>query len=60
MNLSRANTRYERETLERTIAATDRQIDALVYALYGLSKDEVRIVEGAAGSPRQAGSTAAL
>ncbi len=28
------------------IAATDREIDALVYRLYGLSEDEVRIVEG--------------
>ena len=28
------------------IAATDREIDALVYGLYGLSEDEVRVVEG--------------
>lgn len=26
--------------------ATDRQIDRLVYALYGLSDEEIRIVEG--------------
>jgi len=30
----------------RTIAATDRQIDALVYELYGLTDREIQIVEG--------------
>jgi len=29
-------------------AGLDRQIDALVYELYGLTPDEIRIVEGAA------------
>ena len=33
--------------LERQIAATDQQIDRLVYALYGLTEDEIKIVEGA-------------
>ncbi len=32
--------------LQRQIEATDRQIDNLVYELYGLSEDEIRIVEG--------------
>jgi hypothetical protein len=32
--------------LERQIAATDRQIDTLVYELYGLTGDEIAIVEG--------------
>jgi hypothetical protein len=36
-----------RAAVQRQIDATDRQIDALVYELYGLSEDEVRIVEGA-------------
>jgi hypothetical protein len=36
-----------REQLEREIDATDRQIDALVYQLYGLTDDEIRIVEEA-------------
>lgn len=31
----------------RQIAATDRQIDELVFELCGLTKDEIRIVEGA-------------
>lgn len=33
--------------LQRQIEATDKQIDGLVYALYGLGEDEIRIVEGA-------------
>jgi len=32
--------------LERQIEATDRQIDALVYELYGLTEEEIRVVEG--------------
>lgn len=31
--------------LQRQIEATDRQIDALVYELYGLTDEEIRIVE---------------
>jgi hypothetical protein len=36
-----------REQVQRQIDATDRQIDRLVYQLYGLSDDEIRIVEEA-------------
>ena len=32
--------------LQRQIASTDAQIDALVYELYGLTEDEIRLVEG--------------
>jgi hypothetical protein len=32
--------------LQRQIEATDRQIDALVYELYGLTETEVAVVEG--------------
>jgi len=35
----------EREIYQRQINATDRQIDNLVYELYGLSGEEIRIVE---------------
>ncbi len=35
-----------REVLQRQIDATDGQIDQLVYELYGLTEDEIRIVEG--------------
>jgi predicted type IV restriction endonuclease len=36
----------EKERLQREIGATDKQIDTLVYELYGLTADEVAIVEG--------------
>ncbi|MBP8856440.1 MAG: N-6 DNA methylase [Anaerolineaceae bacterium] len=39
-------TPQEQEQLQRQIAATDRQIDQLVYQLYGLTEDEINIVEG--------------
>ena len=39
-------TPYEQEQLEREITATDAQIDRLVYDLYCLTEEEVKIVEG--------------
>lgn len=30
---------------QREIASTDRMIDALVYELYGLTEEEIKIVE---------------
>ncbi len=36
-----------REQIQREIDAVDRQIDQLVYQLYGLTADEIRIVEQA-------------
>jgi len=36
------------KALERQIAATDAGIDRQVYALYGPTEEEVKIVEGAA------------
>ncbi len=36
-----------RAQVGREIDATDRQIDQLVYPLYGLTDDEIRIVEDA-------------
>lgn len=38
-------TPQERTTLQRQIEATDKQIDQLVYQLYGLTDDEIKIVE---------------
>ena len=35
-----------REVLEMQVERTDREIDALVYRLYGLTEEEVKIVEG--------------
>jgi hypothetical protein len=43
--LPEAGTPHERESLMRTIAATDSQIDALVYELYVLTASEVQITE---------------
>ncbi len=36
----------ERASLQRKIQATDMQIDALVYELYGLTPEEIAVVEG--------------
>ena len=41
-----ANTLNEQEQLQRQIAVTDQEIDALVYELYGLTEEEIKIVEG--------------
>ncbi|MBA4397494.1 MAG: restriction endonuclease subunit M, partial [Syntrophus sp. (in: bacteria)] len=45
--LAEAKTDHEKTTLQRQIDATDRQIDRLVYELYELTDEEIRIVEGA-------------
>jgi hypothetical protein len=42
-----ARTPHEQTVLQRQIEATDEQIDALVYELYGLTEEEIRIVEKA-------------
>lgn len=47
--LQTASTPEERRVLERQIAGTDRAIDALVYELYGLTEEEIRIVEESGG-----------
>ncbi len=36
----------DRADLEKQTAETDAKIDALVYELYGLTEDEIRVVEG--------------
>jgi len=36
----------ETEALQTRIDAADRQIDRLVYELYGVTEEEIRIVEG--------------
>ena len=40
-----AKTDHERNVLERQIAATDSEIDALVYELYDLTQEEIALVE---------------
>lgn len=41
-----AKTAHDKTLAERQIAATDKQIDRLVYALYGLTEEEIAVVEG--------------
>ena len=45
--LAAADTPTAATLLQRQIAATDRQIDRLVYELYGLTEEEIALVEGA-------------
>ena len=45
-NLNLASFDTDREPMERQIAATDKKIDELVYKLYGLTEEEIKIVEG--------------
>ncbi|KAF5063894.1 hypothetical protein DSECCO2_290040 [anaerobic digester metagenome] len=46
--LAAAKVSHEKEVLAGMIYATDRQIDRLVYELYGLTEEEIAVVEGAA------------
>ena len=43
--LIKAKPPNEKQIIQRQIDATDKQIDALVYELYGLTEEEIRIVE---------------
>jgi predicted nucleic acid-binding Zn-ribbon protein len=43
--LPAAKTDHEKTALQRQIDATDRQIDQLVYELYGLTEEEIKIVQ---------------
>jgi len=40
------NKKYEAQTLKSEIEKTDKEIDQIVYELYGLSDEEIEIVEG--------------
>ncbi|MFC2093782.1 TaqI-like C-terminal specificity domain-containing protein, partial [Bacteroidota bacterium] len=45
-DLHAATLTTQREQIQRAIDHTERKIDELVYELYGLSEEEMRIVEG--------------
>ncbi len=45
-HLAAAKAPHEKEVLAGMIDATDRQIDRLVYELYGLTEEEIAVVEG--------------
>jgi hypothetical protein len=36
----------EKAVLQNAVTATDQQIDQLVYELYGLTAEEIKLVEG--------------
>jgi len=44
--IERPKTDQERIALQREVIATDTRIDALVYEVYGLTEEQVKIVEG--------------
>jgi hypothetical protein len=44
--LASAKSEAQRGAIQRQIEATDAEIDRLVYDLYGLTKDEIAIVQG--------------
>jgi type I restriction-modification system DNA methylase subunit len=44
-HLTTAKTDHEKTAIQRQIPATDREIDNLVYELYGLTEEEIAIVE---------------
>ena len=54
----RPKTAPDKTAIERQIASTDGQIDALVYELYGLTKEEIRIAEGEENHDKEHGKTA--
>ena len=39
-------TDHEKTIIQRQIDSTDRRIDTLVYELYGLTEEEIKVVEG--------------
>jgi len=48
-SLSFAQTQHEKTILQRQIEAADRQIDQLMYELYELTEEEIRVIEENAG-----------
>jgi len=46
--LQAAKTNQDKSAIDREIDATDRRIDELVYEVYGLTEEEIGIVEGSA------------
>jgi len=47
--LPQAKTDQERRLVQQDIEATDVRIDALVYELYGLTAEEIAVVEESVG-----------
>jgi uncharacterized protein (UPF0335 family) len=51
--LAQAQTDKDKTYYENKCTGLDRQIDRLVYELYGLTKEEIEIVEGTIANKRQ-------
>jgi hypothetical protein len=47
--LQDASLDHEKTLLSRQVEATDAAIDKLVYELYGLTEEEIKIVESGSG-----------
>ena len=45
-HLSHAKTDQEKRLIQQEIDSTDKQIDSLVYGIYGFTVDEIAVVEG--------------
>ena len=45
-DLPKAKTPHEQESLQRQTAAADKQIEALVNELYGLTEEKISVVGG--------------
>jgi hypothetical protein len=45
VQLASAPSEAEREIYQRQVEALDREVDKAVYELYGLGKEEIRMVE---------------
>lgn len=50
--IGESRTDHDQTILQRQIEATDRQIDRLVYELYGLTEDEIAVIEGSVARER--------
>ena len=48
-HLSHAKTDQEKRLIQQEIDSTDKQIDSLVYGIYGLTVDEIAVVEETVG-----------
>ena len=56
--LASTKTPHETKSLKTQIARADRQIDNLVYELYGLTPEEIKIVESAGSEPARSADAA--
>jgi hypothetical protein len=45
-DLAKAKSQAKKDAIQSEVKATDQDIDLLVYELYGLTEDEIRIVDG--------------